>query len=281
MTAIRPMTLDDEGFFLELIALTGWGNTAADFRRMLHYEPGGCFLAAMEGARVGMVNSTLYGEAGWIGNLVVHPHHRGRGTGEALMRHAMAHLADSGASSIRLDAVQKAIPLYERLGFKARHWSLRFSGLGRALDAPDVIKMTGRHLGDVVELDKAYFGLSRERVLRRVLEDFPGYCFAAVEDGVLKGFIMAKAGESNIRIGPWICEPARSDLAEALLRRLMTVSTGEKLWIGIPEGNQKSVEIVRSHGFEDLQSSLRMCYGECPTLGDVRGRFSIGGPDKG
>ena len=61
------MTLDDEGFFLELIALTGWGNTAADYRRMLHYEPGGCFVATIEGARVGMVNSTLYGEAGWPG----------------------------------------------------------------------------------------------------------------------------------------------------------------------------------------------------------------------
>nr|MBC8498141.1 GNAT family N-acetyltransferase [Candidatus Bathyarchaeota archaeon] len=83
-TSIRRMVPEDEGFFLELIGLTGWGNTVADFRRMLHYEPGGCFLASRDGVDVGMVNSTLYGSVGWIGNLVVHPGHRGEGIGAAL-----------------------------------------------------------------------------------------------------------------------------------------------------------------------------------------------------
>ncbi|TRO46501.1 N-acetyltransferase, partial [Candidatus Bathyarchaeota archaeon] len=75
------MTPEDEDFFLELIDLTGWGNTAADFRRMLYYEPGGCFKASADGVDVGMVGSTRYGSVGWIGNLVVHPGHREGGIG--------------------------------------------------------------------------------------------------------------------------------------------------------------------------------------------------------
>jgi predicted N-acetyltransferase YhbS len=281
MTSIRPMVPEDEGFFLELIGLTGWGNTAADFRRMLQYEPGGCFLASRDGVDVGMVNSTCYGSVGWIGNLVVTPGQRGGGIGAALMRRGMEHLTDSGAASIRLDAVEKAIPLYERLGFKAQYPSLRFKGLGMSFDVPDVEEMHVPHLEGVLNLDAIYFGANRERMLRRVLGDFPEYCFVACEEGVVRGYIMAKRGESNVRIGPWVCEPSKAELARDLLRRLMDSTAGENLWIGVPEGNRASVEILTAHGFSSLPSSLRMCYGECSALGDLRGRFSIGAPDKG
>ncbi len=281
MISIRCMVPEDEGFFLELISLTGWGNTAADFRRMLHYEPGGCFLASRDGVDVGMVNSTRYGSVGWIGNLMVHPGQRGEGVGAALMRRAMEHLTDSGAASIRLDSVEKAIPLYERLGFRAEYASLRFSGLGMAFDVPDVDEMHASHLEGVMDLDARYFGANRERMLRRVFEDFPEYCFAACEEGEVRGYIMAKRGESNVRIGPWVCEPSKVELAGGLLRRLMDSAAGEMLWIGVPEGNRASVEILVAKGFSGLPSSLRMCYGECSVMGDPRGRFSIGAPDKG
>lgn len=281
MTSIRPMVPEDEGLFLELIGLTGWGNTAADFRRMLHYEPGGCFLASRDGVDVGMVNSTCYGSVGWIGNLVVHPGNRGGGIGAALMRRAMEHLTDSGAASIRLDAVEKAIPLYERLGFRAEYASLRFSGLGRVFDVHEVEEMHTSHLEGVLDLDSRYFGANRERMLRRVFCDFPECCFVACEGGMVRGYIMAKRGESNVRIGPWISEPSEAELAESLLEILMGAAAGERLWIGVPEGNRASIEILIAHGFDSLPSSLRMCYGECSVLGDPRGRFSIGAPDKG
>jgi len=275
------MTPEDEGFFLELIGLTGWGNTAADFQRMLQYEPGGCFKASKDGIDVGMVGSTCYGSVGWIGNLVVHPGHRGWGIGAALMRRAMEHLTDSGASSIKLDAVEQAIPLYERLGFRAEYASLRFNGLGRKFGTSGMEEMNSSHLAGVLEIDSRYFSADRGRMLRRVLKDFPEYCFVACEEGAVRGYVMAKRGESNVRIGPWICEPSRTDLARGLLRSVMDAAADERLWIGVPEGNIASVEILNEHGFGSLPSSLRMCYGECPDMGDPRGRFSVGAPDKG
>jgi hypothetical protein len=141
--------------------------------------------------------------------------------------------------------------------------------------------MHASHLEGVLDLDAKYFGANRERMLRRVFEDFPEYCFAACEEGVVRGYIMAKRGESNVRIGPWACEPSKVELAGSLLRRLMDSTAGEMLWIGVPEENRASVEILTAHGFSGLPSSLRMCYGECSVMGDPRGRFSIGAPDKG
>jgi len=228
-----------------------------------------------------MVNSTRYGSVGWIGNLVVQPGHRGGGIGAALMRRAMEHLTNSGAASIRLDAVEKAIPLYERLGFRAEYASLRFSGLGRVFDVHEVEEMHASHLEGVLDLDSRYFGANRERMLRRVFCDFPECCFVACEGGMVRGYIMAKRGESNVRIGPWISEASEAELAEGLLEILMDAAAGERLWIGVSEGNRASIEILIAHGFDSLPSSLRMCYGECSVLGDPRGRFSIGAPDKG
>ncbi len=75
------------------------------------------------------MNSFLYGEVGFIGNLIVAPETRGGGVGAALMKKAIERLTSEGAGTIRLDGVQKAIPLYERLGFKGEYWSLRYNGV--------------------------------------------------------------------------------------------------------------------------------------------------------
>jgi len=117
--------------------------------------------------------------------------------------------------------------------------------------------------------------------LRRVYADFPGLCFVAREGSRLVGFIMAKEGEGQTRIGPWICEPNERGIAENLLHRLMDEVAGSTLWAGVPEGNRVSVEILERNGFISGPSSHRMCHGECGETGRVEGIFGVGGPDKG
>lgn len=279
--SIRRMTKGDLGFCVKLMRMTGWGITFDDLRRMLSYEPDGCFIASLDGADVGMVDSTSYGDVGWVGNLVVLPQHRGLGIGASLMRSAIQHLKDSGVGSIRLDSVSKAIPLYRRLGFTEEYLSLRFTGIGRSCDVTGVEVMLKADLPDVLELDGMFFGASRARMLSRVLHDFPGLCYVARTGSLVVGYIMAKEGEGLRKIGPWICEPGRPGVAEALLQKIMDESVGGKLWVGVPEGNKASVEILGSYGFEGLPSSTRMCHGDCTPIGDVRGVFGIGAADKG
>lgn len=279
--SIRRMTTGDLGFCLKLMRMTGWGITLDDLRRMLSYEPDGCFVASLDGADVGMVGSTGYGEVGWVGNLVVLPQRRGLGIGASLMRSAIQHLKDAGVSSIRLDSVAKAIPLYRRLGFTEEYPSLRFTRVGRSFDVMGVEAMLQKDLPDVLELDVRFFGASRARMLGRVFHDFPDLCYVARIGSRMVGYIMAKEGEGIRKIGPWICEPDRPEIAEALLQKIMDESVGGKLWVGVPDGNKASVEILGSNGFEGLPSSTRMCHGDCTPMGDVRGVFGIGAADKG
>jgi predicted N-acetyltransferase YhbS len=278
---IREMTPEDLGLCVGLFGLVGWGNTADDVRRMLSYEPGGCFVATVGGAGVGIVASTSYGGVGFVGNLIVRPDHRGKGVGASLMRAAMTHLLDTGARSVRLDSVPRAVPLYRRLGFREEYPSLRFTSVGRRLPWEGVERITQADLPGVLELDRRFFGAQRGRILKRVFLDFPDLCFLAREGSGVVGYIMAKIGEGVHRIGPWICKPERPKVAESLLHRLMSEVEGQRLWAGVPGVNEASAEMLKENGFESLPSSLRMCYGECGSMGDPRGVFGVGAPDKG
>lgn len=281
MATFHAMTPDDQEFFLGLIDTAGWGLTEADYRRMLEFSPGGMFKARVGGVDVGVVVTVEYGDVAWIGNLVVSPGARGRGVGEALMRRAMDHLLGRGVRSMRLDSVQKAIPLYRRLGFREEYWSLRYTGKASRSRAAVAEPMGVGDLDAVEELDRAYFGAGRGRLLRWVYDEYPGLCFAYWEGGALAGYIMAKDGSDSVRVGPWICRPGHVEAAEALLRSVMNMRVGEAVWVGCPEGNPSSVAVLTRNGFTALPSSLRMCYGGCGVHEDVEGVYGLGGPDKG
>ncbi len=278
---IRVMTHGDVDFVMRLQEMVGWGNTRADAERSLYYEPSGCFVASVGGVDVGMVNSFLYGDVGFIGNLIVVPETRGSGVGAALMGRAIERLTSEGAATIRLDGVQKAIPLYERLGFKGEYWSLRYSGTAAKAPHHSIEPMTRDDLEKVATLDRRFFGLDRSQKLRRVQHDFPELCFKASKGGVMHGFIMAKPGVSNVRVGPWICDPKHAEYSEPLLNALSSKVVGRRLWVGLPEFNKAAVKIVEGKGFARMPSSLRMCYGACKKVEDVSGIFGVGAPDKG
>jgi ribosomal protein S18 acetylase RimI-like enzyme len=278
---IRVMTHNDLDLVMRLQEMVGWGNTRADAERSLYYEPGGCFVASQNGIDVGIINSFLYGDSGFIGNLIVVPEARGSGVGAALMRHAMERLTSEGANTIRLDGVQKAISLYERLGFKGEYWSLRLGGNASKAPHHGVEPMMKEDLDQVTRLDRRFFGQDRGQKLRRVQHDFSDLCFKASKGGEVRGFIMAKVGTSNVRVGPWICDPAFSDMAEPLLNALLSKVEGRKIWIGVPEFNKASIKILEGKSYQRMPPSLRMCYGVCKKVEDVLGIFGVGAPDKG
>jgi GNAT superfamily N-acetyltransferase len=281
MITFHTMTPEDQGFFLGLIDMVGWGLTDADYRRMLAFSPDGMFKATLDGEDVGVVVTVDYGEMAWIGNLVVVFEMRGRGIGEALMKRAMEHLEGLGIRCIRLDGVQKAVSLYRRLGFRDEYWSLRYTGRASRSPVTHAEPMRRSDLDAVTMLDEAFFRGRRGRMLRWVYERFPDLCFASWKDGELSGFIMAKDGSDSVKVGPWICCPGCEEAAEALLRSVMNMRVGEDFWVGCPEGNRSSVAVLERNGFTPLPSSLRMCYGDCGVREDVVGVYGLGGPDKG
>jgi ribosomal protein S18 acetylase RimI-like enzyme len=280
MAEFRVMTLGDEALFMRLTDLVGWGMTAEDFDRLTRFSPEGNFVASIDGVDVGMVTTTSYGEVAWIGNLIVDPQLRGRGIGAALMVHAMNHLKGRGVKSIRLDGVPLAIPLYQRLGFRDEYWSMRYMGEATPHPVTGVEPMRRRDLDDVADLDLSCFNAPRRGHLEYVYGLSPGLCFTARERGRLVGYIMAREGSDRVKVGPWICEPGHR-AAEMLLYAVMNRRPGQMVWVGFPEGNSHSREILTGNGFSEIPSSLRMCHGDHGNMEKVEAVYGLGGADKG
>ena len=281
MVDLRAMDPSDEAFFMQLMDMVGWGMTPEDYKRMLTFSPEGLFMASVDGVDLGMVSTTCYGSIAWIGNLVVLPESRGLGLGAALMQKAMDYLTEKGTKSIRLDGVQLAVPLYHRLGFKDEYLSLRYAGVAKPHAVMKTRPMGLEDLTAVETLDRAVFKGSRHGVIRYVYRNNPELAFTSRDDDEIIGYIMAKRGKSNVKIGPWICKPGHSEVAEELLHSVMNQVHDEALWVGLPEGNVDGVRILESNGFKPLPSSLRMCYGDCSVVENVEAVYGLGGPDKG
>lgn len=279
MVDFRVMTPEDEDYFMHLMDMVGWGMTPGDYTRMLKFSPEGLFISSIDGVDLGMVAAVNYGKLAWIGNLVVLPESRGKGVGAALMNKAIDYLTDAGAMAIRLDGVQLAIPLYRRLGFKDEYWSLRYTGVATSHESMGTRPMTFNDLEKVGDFDQGVFKDSRHDVIRYTYEKNPELAFTAWDENGLIGYIMAKHGKTNIKIGPW--QSKTPEVAEKLLISLMNQIEGSDLWVGLPEENKKGVAILEKYGFTPLQSSLRMCYGDCSIVEDTEKVYGLGGPDKG
>lgn len=290
MFLIRLWTELDIDYVAESVQREGWGHTRRDVERCWLYEPNGCFIAEAGGRRVGHVFSIRYDSAGWIGLLIVDPKAREKGIGKMLMENAISYLQKSGAEMIRLEAVERAVPLYRRLGFKEESDSLRFQRKVDQINAPKRTKEAEMHGGirlmqkddieTVARFDSRYFGANRQRVLKRLYEDNPQLCFIAEKKGNPSGYIMARKVREAYWIGPWISED--SETAESLFRVCVGALGDEtELRLGMPAPNSDGVSLMEKLDFELTGKSVRMVLGERQHAVHTSGVYGIGGPEKG
>lgn len=290
MVSIRLWTERDIDYVAESVQREGWGHTRRDVERCWLYEPEGCFIAEADGRRVGHVFSTRYHGAGWIGLLIVDPENRGKGVGKTLMQNAISYLKNSGTETIQLEAMEGAVPLYRRLGFKEEFDSLRFrkkvdrrNRPKHAIEAEPraVIRLMQRDdIETVASFDSRYFGANRLRVLRSLHEDYPRLCFISEAMGNPVGYIMSRKVREAHWIGPWIGKDAEN--AESLLSACVDAMEDEtQLRLGMPAPNSDGVSLMEKFNFELTGKSVRMVLSRRQRSVRTSGVYGIGGPEKG
>ena len=275
---VRLLNNDDISFVHELNVMEGWGDTRRDIERMLEYEPNGCFLAEVNGERVGHIFTVNYGLLGWIGLLIVKPAYRRRGIGSLLMKRAIKYLLDRGVKTIRLESVYKIANLYRNLGFIDEYDSLKLQGLSfeHKLSQSNVFPMREEELGEVAKFDEKYSGANRFRVLSKLYHDYPHLCFVSRLNSKILGYIMCRERMDGYRIGPWICSPHRPQIALNLLLKCLSVLEPKvKIFIGVP-----AVKILQKQVFRQYSKSIRMYLG-VKIEDEPEGVYAIGGPEKG
>jgi hypothetical protein len=202
------------------------------------------------------------------------------------MKRALNHLLSCEVETIKLEAVPEIAELYRKLGFIDEYDSLRFLGndqnIASSIANSNVKSLKKEIIKKVAKFDAEYFGANRIKVLTSIYEDYPKLCFASYAGSAIAGYIMCRKAEEGYRIGPWVCNPEKPQLARQLLTKFMqTLGENTKLYVGVPAVNKTAVEILQKFGFEQYSKSIRMRFGKELKNERIDGVFAIGGPENG
>jgi GNAT superfamily N-acetyltransferase len=272
---IHKAAPDDLTFCHHLTELENW-NYSFDEMSMLYATPGATFFIARDKIPMGMVATFLCGPTAWLGLLIVRHEYRGEGIGTMLMKRAMQHVQSHGVITMRLEAVQDAIPLYERLGFYREFSSLRLKKQGDEIVAdteygtftPDVLE-------EIALFDAPYYGTSRFQFLQRCCE--LSTLRLVKNHSSIAGYLLARTANSH-KIGPCVAE--NGEVFEYLLKIALHQLRGS-ISIGIPACNEEGVDILTQYGFTITSTSVRMVWGIRKFQGNPEKIYAIGGPEKG
>jgi len=74
-----------------------------------------------EGKVVGVIRGTYDGSRAMIHQLSVHPAHRRRGIGKALVKEIVERFQKMGAPTVSATIIEESLPFWEKIGFKRKH----------------------------------------------------------------------------------------------------------------------------------------------------------------
>ena len=290
LVRLRVMTAADLPAVDALRALANWNQTLADWERFLTMEPAGCFVAEWQGALVGTATTTVYGrELAWIGMVLVHPDFRRRGIGRMLLDHCTAHLNGLGVRCLKLDATPLGKKIYDSLGFKDE-WTLsRWECPGPnppRSSLPLSAEIRGWRESDlpaIVDLDRAAFGVRRERLLRALVQQSRKVLVVESPTGSVTGCGCLRDGSRAFYLGP-VMAAAWPDAA-LLLPALMAGAGDEPIYWDIPEDTREAIQWAEAHGFGRQRLLTRMYLGkdrhEAAPKQERQRQFAIAGPEVG
>ncbi|MFQ6107575.1 MAG: GNAT family N-acetyltransferase [Thermoplasmata archaeon] len=275
---IRRMTEGDFSFAVALTDGEEWGYVEEDFERLLSYEPEGCFIAEAENQPVGLTTTTSYGPVGWIGNVVIDKRFRGTGVGTHLVRTSMEYLLSSGVRTIQLTSYMNTIQFYAKLGFQSEFPVSCMSIGTKDFDLLDCRMAKETDLDTIAELDAAYFGGNRTRVIRRMWRDFPRLVLLPMEG---LGYVIATCTEKSCEVGPLVVESGNPEVAGQLLKGILGAVLAEEARMFIPHANASALELTKSLGFREEFRTMRMRYGEVNRAERAEGIYAMGALEKG
>lgn len=261
---------------MELSRRAGWNQTTADWERTLTLCPESAFGIEEDGHVVSTTTAIRYAnDLAWIGMVLTHPEHRGKGNAKKLMDHTLKHVAATGTRWVKLDATAEGRPLYQKFGFvdecPVERWK-RAAGKGPNGDRHPLVH-------DYVvdpSFDRAYFGAYRVPLLNALAKQ--GAAFV-----VGYGYAMGRPGEVAAYFGP--CVVGTREAARKLLEWFLSRFPNQDLYWDLFPENSDAVQLAIDYGFEPARHLTRMGMptrkGETPLLKNNSSVFAIAGFEYG
>lgn len=238
--------------FLEMAAQERWICDRWELEFLLPAFPAGCLVWRDANRPVAFVTAVRYDRSGWIGNLIVSPLLRGRGTGSTLMLAALTALEAAGTETVWLTASTAGKPIYEKLGFQAVDTVYRWRGKGVA---GSKTLQASHDLAAVKAIDRAGWGDCREAIFAAL--GGKGNFFTASD-----GFLCRHRYADGVQLGPWGC--LTQETARRLLERALQLDAPLDTFLDMPGGNREGANLLDLSGFRVAGSTLLMYRGRRP-----------------
>ncbi len=258
-----------------------WNQNEADWRLMLGFGRGWGITAA-DGTLAASTIALPYGaDFAWIAMVLVLPEHRRRGHASRLLRVALAEMAKQKRVAL-LDATPAGHEVYVREGFRD-FWGFKRFSLAGAFSAKGEAKpLDDTHWTQLLALDAAAFGASREVVLRDLAARQPGLALVVERNKEIMGFVLGRDGREANQIGPLV---ARNEATALALLAAAVSSTRAPIYVDIADHASALQAWAQLRGFEFQRPFTRMVHGGTASTarapGDQTLVFCPAGPELG
>jgi predicted N-acetyltransferase YhbS len=278
---IRDMTPCDIEAGLRLCRASRWNQLETDWSLFLKLSPAGCRVAEKEGRVVGTVATLRYQDRfSWLAMVVVDPEERRAGIGTRLLCEGLSLLDDERC--IRLDATAAGRQLYMQHGFVDEHPIARFTTVinPAQIAAPtgNVRPIREQDLPAVFGHDREIFGADREPVLRSLFARSPECGWVAVTSDI-QGYCFGRPGFLHQQLGPIVARD--ESVARELVSQSLMHKGGQRFGIDAPQQRASWIEWLKSIGFVEERSFVRMYRGENRYPGHPESVFAVVGPEFG
>ena len=245
---------------IDWAAAEGWNPGIHDATAFHAADPDGFLLGSIDGEPVSSISVVRYGDDfAFLGLYIVRPAWRGRGHGLATWRKGMPL---AYGRTIGLDGVPEHQSEYAKSGFVLVRRNIRYGGVGGG-DAPGGLTPVA-NLGRaaLLDYDAGVFPVRRERFLDAWLAQPGTFGMAAVRDGRLAGYGVARTCRIGVKIGPLFADDEAS--AEAIFGGLSARVGDQPLFLDVPESNEAARRLAERHGMTPVFETARMYAGAIP-----------------
>jgi GNAT superfamily N-acetyltransferase len=258
---LRLLKAEDVSAAFQMSAQANWEQTEEDWRMLLDLSPEGCLAMELDGRLVATTTLLVYERRlAWVGMVLTRPEYQRRGLARGLLARALELADRRGIETVKLDATEQGLPLYEKFGFRfeeeVERWLRPGEGVARLSASQPQTEKPWR------DSDLQAFGADRSRLLDRLAQRNPPVSLS-------RSYLFARPGRRTAYLGPCVCDnpAAARRLIEPHVRN--TGSSGRCSgwsWDLLPR-NREAVAVARDLGFTPQRRLVRMVRGK-----DLRAR---------
>lgn len=258
---IRCMNRHDVVQAVEWAAAEGWNPGLHDADPFFAADPGGFFVAELDGESVGSISAVSYDETfGFMGFYIVKKELRHLGIGMKLWTASLAYMGDR---TIGGDGVVDMLDKYAQYDFRIAHYNARYEGVGSAA-GPVLADIRTVPFPELERYDRRFFPAPRAAFLESWISRPGSHGRVVVDNGGIAGYGVIRPCCLGFKIAPLFADTP--EIAAELFSSLAGLAAGQQVFLDIPVCNEAAVRLVERQGMNKVFETARIYRGVPPVL---------------